>query len=97
RPAKADERQNEAEEKEPGQRVLATQACHLQLAERSLVDQRPPEVESLDDGLHANRLLLAQAFAAAIGLCCKAGALFGSQLVALKRDRLHARLELVAA
>ena len=47
--------------------------------------------------LHADRLFLAQALAAAIGFGGKARALLGAQFVALERDRLHARLQLIAA
>jgi hypothetical protein len=43
------------------------------------------------------RLLLAQALAATIGLGGQPRALLGAQFVALQRDRLHARLERVAA
>ena len=92
-----DERQHQAEEQEPGQRILAAEARHLQLGQRTFVDERPTQIQPLDDGAHAGRLLFAQALATPVGLRGKTGALLGAELVALEGDGLHAGLERVAA
>ncbi len=64
----ADERQDEAEEQELRQRVLAAEAGHAQFLHGALVGQRPLQVEPIDDVAHADRLLLAQALAASLDL-----------------------------
>ena len=92
RQREADKRQDQAEEQEARQRVLAAEAGHLQLVQRVFVDQRPSQVEPLDDVAHAERLFFAQSLAAAVGFGGEAGALLGAQFVALERHRLHAAL-----
>src|SRR5690606_33726754 len=63
-----DERQHKPEEQETRERILAAEAGDLQLGDGVLVGESPPKVEPVDDGAHAERLLLAQALAAAVGL-----------------------------
>jgi hypothetical protein len=83
----ANEGQNETEEQELGQRVLAAKACDSQLGDGVLIGQCALEIKSLDDAAHTDRLLVAQAFSPALGLCGQAGALLGAQFVTLQRDR----------
>ncbi len=62
-----------------------------------IADLREPEIQAFDDVAHADRLLLAQALATAIGLHGQPRPLLGTQFLAFQGHRFHARLELVAA
>ncbi len=96
RQREADKGQDQAEEKEARQRILPAKARDLELLQRALIGQRAPQVQPFDDVAHADRLLLAQALAPAIGVAGKPRALLGAQFITLERHGFHARLELVA-
>ena len=92
-PGREYRRQDQAEEQEARQRVLA--AAGGQPAQGRLVDQRAAQVKALDKSGECGALV-AEVMAAAVGLCRQASPLLGTQLLALDRNRLHPILEPVA-